>query len=87
MSEEYGHLTFQSSEPVVIGVVPRLMCVQLDWLLEHRSHGISVIGGDMATFGRHQDGGLVWYKVVGWDPVQKGLVLQLDGVMLGHDAS
>lgn len=35
----------------------------------------------MIAMGRHTNGGLVWYRVIGWNPLQAALVLELDEQM------
>jgi hypothetical protein len=74
----YRCLTYQSSEPVVVGEVPDVMLMSLEVLQRRRDHGISATNGNTITMGRHTDGGLVWYLVAGWDQVQQGLILHLD---------
>lgn len=77
----YRCLTYQSSEPVIVGEIPPVMLMSLEMLQRRASHGISVMNGDVITMGRHAAGGMVWYRVIGWDMAQAGLILSLDADM------
>jgi hypothetical protein len=74
--------TYRSSEPVIVGEVPEVTLMSLEVLQRRASHGISVLNGSTITMGRHENGGMVWYIVAGWDPVHQGLILYLDKDML-----
>lgn len=78
---EYGCLIFQDREIVVAGDVPQRMFVAPDYLFADVRRGIYVLESGVVTFGRHEDGGHVWYHIVGWDPVRRALVLELDATM------
>lgn len=75
-----GHkcLTYQASEPEVTGEVPLVILLDLEVLHRGRHVGISVLHDGKITMGRHTNGGLVWYRVIGWNPMQAALVLELD---------
>ena len=77
----YRCVTYQSSEPVVVGEVPEVTLMSLEVLQRRANHGISVMHGSTGTMGRHVDGWLVWYIVAGWDPIHQGLILYLDKSM------
>ena len=79
--EDYGSLVFQDREIVAIGDVPQWMLIPLDLLVNSIKRGVHVMEGGTVAFGRHEDGGHVWYKVVDWDPVREALILELDTVM------
>lgn len=79
--EDYGCLIFQDREILVVGDVPQRTAIPLDLLVDSVKRGVYVMEGGTVTFGRHEDGGHVWYKVVDWDPVREALVLELDTMM------
>lgn len=67
--------TYYASEPVVIGDIPDVMLMSLEFLQQRHSRGFTVVNGNEILMGRHEDGGIVNYLVHGWDHRQQGLVL------------
>lgn len=79
---EYRCITFQDREIVAIGDVPQRTVIAPDFLFDVCARrGVHVMESGVVTFGRHEDGGHVWYHIVDWDPVRKALVLELDTLM------
>jgi hypothetical protein len=78
---EYGCITFLAKEVVAIGEVPQRMKMDLQFLMDQVQRGAYVFTKGGVGFGRHEDGGHVWYQVVDWDPVEQALILELDTLM------
>jgi len=81
LEPEYGYITFQDREVVAVGELPRRMKVDLEAVVGQVLRGVSVLTGGVIAYGRHEDGGYVWYEVTGWDPETRTLILELDIVM------
>jgi hypothetical protein len=77
----YKCLTYQTTEPEVTGEVPLVILLDLEILSRERFAGISVGRDGAISMGRHANGGLVWYQVIGWDPARAALVMELDEQM------
>jgi hypothetical protein len=81
LEPEYGCITFLRREVVAVGDLPQRMKFGIDVLLDQVQRGAAVMRGGTVSYGRHEDGGLVWYQIVGWDLMHGELILELDTVV------